>query len=240
MKKLNLLFGAFAFIYFSFLIISCSTTGVSPTSYSRLQVINALAGSTPINFTINSTKRNTSIITYPLSSGYISIPPSTGFLRIQYNTTPGINLFTADSASNNLNSKVDSSYSIFLTGSTSNYYIIKTNDTLINPSIGKAKVRFVNTATDAGNLDISINGTIAYTKVPYKGVGRFIEVPAGTYEFKANRNGAATTNTLGTLSNQVLADGKIYTLYAAGITTSTATNAVFGLNLITNLLPAKK
>ncbi len=239
MKKLSLFFGGLTFIWISLIIFSCNTTGVSPTHYSRLQVINALAGSTPINFAINSTKKSTTSITFPGASGYVSIVPNSGFISFQYNTAPLINLPVADSTNNSLNFKADSSYSIFLTGSTSNYYILKTTDTLTNPSIGKARIRFVNTSTDAGNLDVTINGTIAYTKIPYKGVGRFIEVPAGTYEFKANKTGIANS-TLGTLSNQVLADGKIYTLYAAGITTSTLTNAAFGLNLITNLLPAVK
>lgn len=239
MKKLSLFFGGLIIICFSIFTFSCNTTGVSPTYYSRLQIVNTLAGSSAINFTINSTKKNTSTITFPATSGYISVvPANTAYIQFQYNLTPTINLITADTVHNILKFVTDSSYSVFLTGTTSNYSVLKILDNLSFPALGKAKIRFVNASTDTTALDVTINTSTAYKKIAYKGVGPFIEVPAGTYEFKANKTG--TSSTLSTLSNQVLADGKIYTLYAAGLSASTATNAVFGLSLITNLLPATK
>ncbi|RYE16864.1 MAG: DUF4397 domain-containing protein, partial [Sphingobacteriaceae bacterium] len=218
--------------------VSCNTSGVSPTYHSRLQVVNALAGSTPINFRLNSTQKNTTAITFPGSSGYISVSPDSNY--IQFITAASATILnTNDLNINRLKFAADSSYSVFLTGSTSNYSILKLNDVLTNPANSRAKIRFVNVATDAGVLDITINGTSIYSKIAYKGVAPFVEVPVGTYEFKATKTGVTGT-TLATLSNVVLADGKVYTLYAAGLTTSTATNAAFGLSVVANLLPAVK
>ncbi len=238
MAQLKKIFAGFIICYFVLIVLSCNSSGVTPTYYSRIQVINALAGSTPINFRLNSTQKNTSPITFPAASGYISVRPDTNY--IQFLTAASSTLLaTGNAAINSLKLVADSSYSVFLTGSTSNYTILKLNDTLTNPANTRAKIRFVNVATDAGALDITINGTAIYKKVAYKGVAKFIQVPAGTYEFKAMKTGITGT-TLATLSNVVLADGKVYTLYAAGLTTSTAVNATFGLSVTANLLPAIK
>ncbi|WP_419801254.1 DUF4397 domain-containing protein [Mucilaginibacter sp.] len=238
MNQLKTLFAGLIISYFSLIVLSCNTSGVSPAHHSRLQVINALAGSTPINFSLNSTQKNTSVITFPGSSGYISVSPGSNYIRF-ITSASTTNLSTRDTAQQHLNLTADSSYSVFLTGSTSNYSLLKVNDILTNPANTRAKIRFVNVAPDAGALDITINGTGIYSKIAYKSVAPFVEVPAGTYEFKAMKTGITGT-TLATLSNQVLADGKVYTLYAAGLTTSTAVNAAFSLTVMANLLPAIK
>lgn len=238
MNKLKTIFAGSMIFYFGIILLSCNTTGVSPTHYARLQVINALAGSSPINFTLNSTQKNKSTIAFPASSGYISIIPDSNYIQFQ-TASSLVYLNTTTPAINHLLLRADSSYSVFLTGSTSNYTFLKINDVLTNPANTRAKIRFVNAATDAGALDVTINGTNIYQNINYKSVSTFVEVPAGTYEFKAMKTGVTGTS-LATLSNQVLADGKIYTIYAAGLTTSTATNAAFGLTVVANLLPATK
>ncbi|RYE36203.1 MAG: DUF4397 domain-containing protein [Sphingobacteriaceae bacterium] len=238
MNQLKFFFAGLIIGYFSLIIVSCNTSGVSPTYQSRLQVINALPGSTPINFRLNSTQRSTSAITFPGSSGYISVNPDTNYIQFVTAASSTV-LNTNNTTINRLKLIADSSYSVFLTGTTSNYSILKLNDVLTNPANSRAKIRFVNVAADAGALDITINGTGIYSNIANRSVAPFVEVPAGTYEFKAMKTGVTAT-TLATLSNVVLTDGKIYTLYAAGLTTSTATNAAFGLTVVANLLPAVK
>lgn len=234
MKKLQFFFVGLLVLALSPTIFSCNTTGVSPSYYTRLQVVNTLAGSTPFNFYLNSTKKSSTSITFPASSGYVSVTPGTYYLQLSLATTPGVFFYNAS----NLIFKTDSSYSSFITGQSGSPISILIRDDLTVPSVGKAKIRFINTSYNAGGLDVTVNGTTAFTGIKYKGVGAFIEVPAGTYEFKANITG--TVDNLATLSRQVLADGKIYTLYADGLTGSTTTNAAFGLTLLNNLPPATK
>jgi hypothetical protein len=234
MKKLKFLFGLITLSCYTLIIFSCKPTGaVNPTSYSRLQVINALAGSTPFNFYLNSTIKSTASITFPSASGYVSVNPGTPNFQVSLATTPSLYFF-----SENLTLKTDSSYSVFVTGQAGTYTTIFTNDSLLAPANGKAKLRFVNASVSSGNLDITINAVSGYKNIPFKGVGKFIEVPAGTYEFKAYRTGNASN--LATLSNQILADGKVYTIFARGIVGNTVTTSAFGLSLIPNLLPAIK
>ncbi len=234
MKKLQFLFGGLIIFWLGLTVFSCNTTGVTPTNYSRLRVVNALTGSSPFNFFLNNTLQTGGSITFPGASGYISVTPGTKYFQISLATTPGLYF---DPGYITLNT--DSSYSVFVTGQAGSYASILTRDTLTPPAIGKAKIRFVNASLYPAALDVTINAVKGYTNISYKSSGRFMEVPAGTYEFKAFTTGT-TAPTLTTLSTQTLADGKIYTLYAAGQVGSMAANAAFGLNLITNLLPAIK
>ncbi|MVN21048.1 DUF4397 domain-containing protein [Mucilaginibacter arboris] len=236
MKKLRLFLGRLMVACIGLIVFSCNNSGVSPTNYSRLQVINTLAGSTPINFSLNSTKKNSTSITFPGTSGYVTTTPGMPYLQIALATTPGVYFYNAT-----LNLKTDSSYSVFITGTTQPqaYTSVFTWDDLSSPSIGKAKVRFVNASLSSTNLDVTINAVAGFTNVAFKGVGKFVEVPAGTYEFRAYSTGS-TSSSLAILSNQVLADGKVYTLYAQGVVGNTATTSAFGLSLISNLLPNTK
>ncbi len=236
MKKLRLFFSGLIISCCGLIFFACNNTGVTPTNYSRLQVINTLAGSSPINFYLNYTIKNSASITFPGSSGYVSTTPATYFFQVSFATTTTPLYFDPST----ITLGVDSSYSVFVTGQYGSYTSIFTKDTLTLPSIGKAKIRFVNTSYSSGPLDVTINAVKGYSNVAYKGVSKFIEVPAGTYEFKAYSSTTGTASNLATLSNQLLADGKIYTLYANGLVGSTAINSVFGLNLITNLLPVTK
>ena len=235
MKKLRLFFYGWVIGGFCLILFSCNNSGVTPTNYARFQVVNALAGSTPFNFYLNSTIKSSTSITFPASSGYVSTTPGSYFFQVSLATTPSTYIY---SSTNNLVFGVDSSYTAFITGQSTTPIAIVTRDTLTLPANGKAKIRFVNTSYNSPGLDITLNAVTGYKNVMYKGLGGFIQVPAGIYEFKAYSTG--TTSNLATLSNQPLADGKIYTLYANGLIGSTAINAVFGLNLITNLLPATK
>lgn len=232
----------FSLISLMFLVVcvvnfSCgNTNGVNPAAYSRIQIINAIAGSSSLDCTLNSTRINTTTLAFPNTTGYISATPGTKYVEIRPTSTPTAPFI--DTATVVL--KQDSSYSLFFAGQSGSSKSIVIRDDLSGPTLGRAKLRFVNASAASGNLDITINAVTGYTNIAYRGVGRFIEVPAGTYEFKAFVTGATNTNTLGTLSNQVLADGKVYTLYAQGIVGNTGTTSAFGLSLITNLLPAIK
>lgn len=225
-----------------FSIFSCSNTAVSPTNYSRLQVINAIPNSLSLDCYLNGTRINTTTIAFPNASGYISTVPGGKNVSIIPTSTPSAPAIDTVNVvlGNNQN------YSLFFTGQSSaagQTNAIKTifiNDTLnVLPASGRARIRFVNASASTPLLDIQINGTDAFTKVKYTGFAPFIEVPVGTYEFRAFTSGTRASS-LTTLSNQMLADGKIYTIYASGTIGSAVTTSAFGLTLLNNLPPAVK
>lgn len=235
MKKLRLFFGVWIICCLGLITFSCNTTGVSPTNYSRLQVVNTIAGSLSLDCALNYTTINKTTIAFPNSTGYISTIPGSKYVGIRPTSTPTAAFLDTTTVVLQTNN----SYSLFFTGQVGAYKTIFIQDSLSTPAIGRAKVRFVNASLNPTNLDITINAVNGFDSIAYRGIGKFIEVPAGTYEFKAYPTGTRTSN-LATLSNQLLADGKVYTLYAQGLPGNTAANAAFGLSLITNLLPNTK
>lgn len=236
MCNLKVLLKGVVLIALCLVVFSCSNTAVSPTNYSRLQVINAIPTSLSFDCRLNGTKINTTTIAFPNASGYISTVPGAKNVTVVPTSTP-----TAPAIGTvNVLLENNQSYTLFFSAKADSVKTIFINDTLnVLPATGRAKVRFVNASGSSPMLDIQINGTNAFTKIKYTKVGSFIEVPAGTYEFRAFASGVRGSS-LGTLSNQVLADGKIYTLYASGISGNTATTSAFGLSLLTNLRPAVK
>jgi hypothetical protein len=242
MVKLWVLLGSIMLSALCLFLFSCSNTAVSPTNYSRLQVINAIPNSLSFDCKLNGTRINTTTIAFPNASGYISTVPGAKNVAIVPTSTPAApNIDTVNVVLEN-----NQNYSLFFTGQSgalgqsSTLKTIFITDTLNKlPATGRAKIRFVNASATAPLLDIQLNGTDAFTSVKYTGFAKFIEVPVGTYEFRAFTSGTRTSS-LGTLSNQMLADGKIYTLYASGITGNTTTTSAFGLSLIANLPPAVK
>lgn len=219
----------------SLIVVSCSTTGVSPSNYSRIQIVNTIPGSLPLDCAINYTKVNSVTLAFPNSTGYISTTSGSKFVTIKPTSTP-----SADSlAGANVTLKKDSSYSLFFSGQTGAYRKIFVRDDLTVPTTGRAKIRFVNASVSSGSVDVTVNAVIGFKSIAFGAVGNFIEVPAGTYEFKVFSTGTAT-GTLTTLSNQLLADGKVYTIYAQGTVGSAIATSAFGLSLVANLLPATK
>lgn len=235
MKRLRLFFGAWIISILGLITFSCNTTGVSPTNYSRLEIINTIAGGLSLDCALNSSVINKTTIAFPNSTGYISTTPGSKYVTIRPTSTPAAAFLDTTAVVLQTNN----SYSLFFYGQSGVYKTIFIQDSLSTPSIGRAKVRFVNASLNPTNLDITINAVDGFDGITAGGIGKFVEVPAGTYEFKAYPSGTRSSN-LGTLSNQLLVDGKVYTLYAQGVPGSTDTNAAFGLTLIANLLPNTK
>jgi hypothetical protein len=113
-------------------------------------------------------------------------------------------------------------------------------DDLTAPASGKAKIRFVNLAPGAPNVDFGITGqsTPLFTNTKYGNaggailsgtglnaysIGPFITVDAGTVSFNvtktSDQSAIVIANNL--LNNITLASGKIYTIYINGTPSST-------------------
>ncbi len=236
MCDLKFLLKGVMFLAFCLFIFSCSNTAVSPTNYSRLQVVNAIPGSLSFDCRLNGTKINTATIAFPNASGYISTVPGTKNVSIVPTATP--TALATDTV--NVLLENNQSYTLFFSSKADTLKTIFIDDTLSKlPASGRARIRFVNASGSSPVLDIQLNGTDAFTKIKYTKVGSFIEVPVGIYEFRAFTSGVRSSS-LGTLSNQMLADGKIYTLYASGTSGNATTTSAFGLSLLNNLPPVVK
>jgi len=126
-------------------------------------------------------------------------------------------------------------YTLFLTGlsSVDSLSSVFTTDTAALPSLGRGKIRFINASPRTPELNVSINGSPGFSKIGFTKVSNYVEVPAGTYEFKLTANNAPAT-LINTLSRVTILDGKLYTLYTKGLVGRTDSAAI-GLNVFTNV-----
>ena len=100
------------------------------------------------------------------------------------------------------------------------------------PISGRGKVRFVNGTAGNNIFNITANGTAVFANQKYQNVSKFVEMPAGMYNFKIYDQ-SSTTTILSELPNVTVLDGKLYTLYCRGIVGRTDT-AAFGMGLLNN------
>jgi LPXTG-motif cell wall-anchored protein len=84
------------------------------------------------------------------------------------------------------------------------------------PAAGKAHVRFVHASPDAPAVDIAVTGgPILFSNVPFKGVGDYLPVDAGTYDLEARV--AGTTTVALSVPGVQLNEGTVYTIFAMGL-----------------------
>lgn len=221
------------------LLSACGTSNaVSPAgSTTSIVVVNTIPDIGPLALFLDNIQLG----------GTASVIASRTWFR--YSTTPTYyTIKTADSIlfqlqsypyrvvsklSANHSTRANTSYSLFLVGLSSidSVSTIFTVDTAALPAIGHGKIRFINASPRTPALDVSINGSAGFSKIPYKKVSGYVQVPAGTYEFKITSSSTGTT-VLNTLSRVTVLDGKLYTLFSKGLV-GRADSAAISLNVIT-------
>jgi LPXTG-motif cell wall-anchored protein len=84
------------------------------------------------------------------------------------------------------------------------------------PAAGKAHVRFVHASPDAPAVDIAVTGgPVLFSNVPFKGVGDYLPVDAGTYDLEARLAGTDTVAL--SVPGVTLNEGTVYTIFAMGL-----------------------
>lgn len=231
---LTYIFVGIAGIFFLGCMLSSCGKGntVLPAGSNVLyQVINLSPDLLPVDLYIDHTKKNSNSYYYPNPSGYFSLTSvDTPFqIRASSTSVSTTNILSIDTLlKNNLK------YTLFITGYRADNSIVYmlTRDTAANPTAGRGKIRFVNASPASVPFDITANGSLAFSSQAYKNVSKFIEFPAGTYDFKIYPTGAPT-NILSDFPGITVQDGKIYTLYCRGVAGRTD-SAAFGLGLLNN------
>lgn len=226
------LFLCFVAILFISSVASCGKNAVTASvgSNIQLQVLNLSPDLLPVNVTLNYIKRNPNPYNYPTASGYFSISTDTP-IQIKSSLT---SVSTVAWITERTTVKPNVKYTLFVTGfrSDSSITSIFTTDTSAAATEGRGKIRFVNASLRSPDLDLTANGTMAFSKITYKGVTKYLEVPPGNYEFKITATGDPS-KIYSTISNYQVQDGKLYTIYGYGIAGRTD-SARFGGGVLIN------
>ncbi|MCO5934335.1 DUF4397 domain-containing protein [Mucilaginibacter sp. RB4R14] len=220
------------------LIQSCSKTGVNASSgtNARLQIVNLSPDIQPFNLYAFFIKQGTVVYSYPNASGYFLVNSIDTPLQIRTSTTTnGINQINLLTLPGSLKAGVP--YTWFVTGirKDSALATILTVDTGSVPANGRGKVRFVNAAPSAINMNLSLNDTVAFKNIAYKKVTDFVEVTAGAFNFKVAATNAPLV-VLAPVPNFTVLDGKLYTVYFYGLSNNTD-SAKYNANILLNTLP---
>jgi hypothetical protein len=215
-------------------IASCGKTEspVTPTTNTQLQVLNLSTDLLPVNIYINLRKRDIQY-RYPTPSGYFSLGAFDTLFQIR-RVVAGNNNSSVNELSIDTTLKSNVKYTLFVTGfkATNSISHIFISDTSATPTSGRGKVRFVNATAGSNIFNVTANGTPVFTNQRYKDVSKFLEMPAGNYNFKIFDQ-SSTTTILSELPNVTVQDGKLYTLYCRGIVGRTDT-AAFGMGILNN------
>lgn len=220
-------------------ITSCGKTGVvsGASSNTKLAVFNLSPNIGPLDLYANYIKQNSSSYVYTTQGSYFYISPSDTLLQIRTRLSPSVSLISLDTTKGVLKLLSNHKYSLYITGLASSLsYIFTIDDTATTPQAGYGKLRFINGSLQQTNpgLDITANGSAAFSAVKYKQITNYIQLPAGNYNFQINVTGVPNT-ILSTPSIQTVTihDGSLYTLYTYGVVGQTDTSA-FTAAVMTN------
>jgi hypothetical protein len=110
----------------------------------------------------------------------------------------------------------DTDYTVVAVGLLADIEPLVLVDNNAAPAAGKAHVRFVHASPDAPAVDIAVTGgPVLFSDVPFKGVGDYLPVDAGTYDLEARVAGTETVAL--TVPGVALEAGNVYTIFAMGL-----------------------
>jgi hypothetical protein len=113
------------------------------------------------------------------------------------------------------------SYTYFLVGQSGSLGLVNITDDLVAPASGKAKIRFVNAASNVNAANLNLGSSTVASGVAFKGVSSSIEVNAGSYVLTVSG-----TPFISSALNTTFESGKIYTVYAKGLAYTTGGSAL--------------
>jgi hypothetical protein len=225
------------------MISSCGKgTGTNAsTANAQINLINVSPDVHPFNLysRINNSyvQFGTTNYSYPTPSGYFLLNVADSPFLLRPSVINNINITNLLPAVSVFQSNVR--YTWFVTGLVGDNSLTSliVPDTGSLPVIGRGKIRFVNTSANSPVLNLTANDTLAFSRIAYKGVTKYIEVTAGNY----NINISASSNpsvALVSLKNVTILDGQLYTIYSYGLT-GRADTAAFNAGIILNSVPDK-
>ena len=198
----------------------------TPDPTGRVMVVHASPDAPSVDLLVDNSKVNSAALSYPNNTGYLAVKTGTRNIKVNAagTSTNVINVdFVVDTSKN---------YTVFAIDVLSKITVLAVEDDLTTPAEGKSHLRVFHFIPDAPAVDILINGTVAISNVTFKEGTNFIPVDAGTYNIAVN---VANTNTnVFTVPGIVLANKKIYTVFARGLGISGASVNTPGATVIAN------
>jgi hypothetical protein len=212
----------FLFCAVAFTVLSCKKNDGDLVTASKTWPINIInAGADTLNFYQNGTRLNIGSNLLP-SGQYRGFDVAIGAQNFQFKKVGHSEILLSAP----FTIQDSTAYTLFVAGETADRaFLLRDTIPVVDST---AKIRFVNAAPDAGNLDFTINSLPTYKSRAFKSATPFIKVPSGKVTYSVYRQGVTDPVSSGTIT---LSPRITYTLFTKGLVKGTGT-AVLGTRIL--------
>jgi LPXTG-motif cell wall-anchored protein len=192
------------------LSLALATSALAQSDMARVRVVHASPDAPAVDVWVNG---NVAFSNAPFKgiTDYASL--ATGSYQVQVTPTGASEPIVIDAT---LDLAGGTDYTVVAVGQLANIEPLVLVDNNSAPAAGKAHVRFVHASPDAPAVDIAVTGgPVLFSNVPFKGVGDYLPVDAGTYDLEARV--AGTEDVALSVPGVQLSEGTVYTIFAMGL-----------------------
>jgi Domain of unknown function (DUF4397) len=235
MKKVIFLKSPALLLALSLTIFSTSSCGkddpVVVNDTAKAIIVHASPDAPGVNVSLDgSVVSSLGTLTFPNSTPYTSLPASK-----EIKVGIRVPAATSDVVTAALTLKKDVNYTVLAINKVANVGFLSFDDTelLKAPAAGNVKIRFIHASPDAPGVDITAKGSTAkiFDNVTFKNAAT-VETKAGTLDLDVKVAGTQTVAL--SLAGVKLDAGKIYTVFARGLLTTTVDAQKLGATIIVN------
>ncbi|OQA14030.1 MAG: hypothetical protein BWY63_03290 [Chloroflexi bacterium ADurb.Bin360] len=194
------------------LVLAMAMPTLAANGKARVRVVHASPDAPAVDVWVNDSIKAFTNAPFKGITAYAELDPATYNVKVvpAGATTPVV-------IEANLGLEADKDYTVVAVNTLANIEPLVLVDNNATPAAGKAHVRFVHASPDAPAVDIAVanGGPVLFGNVPFKGVGDYLPVDAGTYDLEVRL--AGTTTVVLSVPGVSLANQTVYTIFAMGL-----------------------
>ena len=179
-KSPSVVLAMLAATFVAFLLSLSSATAQSQPS-GRVRVMHASPDAPAVDIFVDGQKAVTALA-FPSNTGYVSLPAGPHDVAVFAAPSDGSGTPVLKAT---LQVAAGKDYTVLAVGrlADSTLALLPLEDNNSAPAAGNAHVRLIHASPDAPAVDVVVAGTNTkvFSNVPFKGVGTYTPVPAGTY-----------------------------------------------------------
>lgn len=193
------------------LSVALGTSALAQSDMARVRVVHASPDAPAVDVWVDGSVAF-SDAPFKGITDYASLAPAT--YNVQVTPTGATEPVVIDA---DLTLEANTDYTVVAVGLLAEIEPLVLVDNNSAPAAGKAHVRFVHASPDAPAVDIAVanGGPVLFSNVPFKGVGDYLPVDAGTYDLEARVAGTETVAL--SVPGVQLDEGTVYTIFAMGL-----------------------
>lgn len=200
------------FVFSAVLVLSLAlaTSALAVDGKARVRVVHASPDAPAVDVWVNG---SVAFANAPFQgiTDYAELDPATYSVQVSPAGATEPIVINAD-----LELMADTDHTVVAVGKLESIEPLVLIDSNSAPEAGKAHVRFVHASPDAPSVDIAVaGGPVLFADIPFKGVGDYLPVDAGTYDLEARVAGTETVAL--SVPGVALEAGNVYTIFAMGL-----------------------